>query len=71
MDAKTRSPQEGSELNKKVLVQHNWDACFSNQYVCGTHHKDSTIQPQQDTDICSSKRKKPTLRNNDFFMGID
>jgi len=54
-------------LKKKVLVQHNWDACFSNQHVCVTHHKDSTIQPQQDTDIRSSKRKKPTLRDNDFL----
>lgn len=67
MDTKTCSPQEGSEIKKKVLVQHNWDACFSNQHVCVTHYKDSTTQPQQDTDIRSSKRKKPTLRNNDFL----
>jgi len=51
MDSKAHLPQEGSELTKKsVLVQHNLDACFSNQHVCATHHKDSTNQPQQDTD---------------------
>jgi hypothetical protein len=31
-------------------VQHNLDACFNNQYVCVTHHEDSTNQPQHDTD---------------------
>jgi hypothetical protein len=54
-----------------VLVQRNLDACFSTQPVCVTHHKDSTNQSQQDTDIRPSKRKKPALRNNDFFMGKD
>jgi hypothetical protein len=68
MDSKTCSPQECSELKKKkVLVQHNLDACFSYQHVCVTHHKDSTHQPQQDTDLRSLKKKKPALKNNDFL----
>jgi hypothetical protein len=71
LDSTTHFQQEGSELIKKkksLLVQHNLDAFFNNQYVCVTHHENSTNQPQHDTDLCSSRRKQPALRSDFLWV---
>jgi hypothetical protein len=47
------------EKKKSLLVQHNLDACFNNQYVCVTHHEDSTNQPQHDTTFAPQGERNP------------
>jgi hypothetical protein len=64
--------QEKSELQEEencLVVFSAQDVCSNNDSVM--HNMIPLAHPQQDIDLCSSRRKKPALRHKNFFLGIN